>query len=236
MSFTGSTPIPTLAGTLLASVIASRGDSSFYGFTWDGERINVGHAKLVETAAKPLMRVVLDNGASLLLSEDQLVIHRDTSEAVTFAQEGLSVMALYLGRTTLGYPTYRQQGVMWRNALAPSDRRRNRLVARMVYEWKSKQQIETGLIVRFEDGNRMNCSPDNLRIEGKPKKGRVRGTLKGHIKTHKQIEKLTKGGRNHKIVGWEPWPHEEEVFDLVSDQCSNLAVGEVFVAVTDVSA
>lgn len=234
MSIGGSVLLPTLSGPLLASTIAGRGDATVYGFTWAEGQITVGHATLVPARTKPLMRVVLDNGQSLLLSKDQLVVHRDTFEHVSFNQEGLSVMPLYLGRTTLGYPTYQQQGALWREAPAPSDRRRNRLVARMVYEWKSKLPIETGLIVRFVDGNRTNCLPSNLRIEGKPKKGRVRGSLKGHIKAHKQIQKLVKGGRNHKIVGWEPWPDEEESFDLVSEQCSNLAVGEVFVAVNDV--
>jgi hypothetical protein len=188
--------------------------------------------RLEPAGVKPIVRLVLDNGTSLRLTRDHLVLSMEEPAPVTFCQEGLSVLPLYKGKTTLGYPTFCQQGTLWRQAPAPSDRRRNRLVARMVYEWKSGQPVQTGQVVRYVDGNRMNAHPDNLRIEGAGGKGRVRGTLKNHIRAQKEVARLAqKGGKNHKIVGWEDW-EPEETFDLVSDQCSNLAVGEIFVAVT----
>ena len=231
MSLAGSTPLHTLSGTFTIDAVVARG-LPVYGLTWDGKQITVGQCRLESVGVCPLMRVLLDNGRSFSATEDHLVVERETFERVSFKTVGLSVMPLYLGRTTLGYPTFRQQGDLWKSALAPSDRRRDRLVSRMVYEWKSKRPIETGLIVRHVDRDRTNSMPENLRIEGTPKKGRVRGTLKSLIQAHKVIEQGFKPGRNHKIVGWEP-TDEEEAFDLVSDQCSNLAVGEVFVAVNN---
>jgi len=235
MSVAASAIIHTLAGDLHASAVAARAEP-FFGFTWDGKQISVGQARLESCGVQPVLRVVLDNGRSVGLTAAQLVIAKETAEPVSFATVGLSVMPLYLGSTTLGYPTFRQQGDLWRNAAAPSDRRRDRLVARMVWEWKSKERIETGMIVRHCDKDRLNCVPDNLRLEGKPQKGRIRGTLKTLIEAQRVIARGATGpGRNHKIVGWEAW-EEEETFDLTSAQCSNLAVGEVFVAVNHVPA
>lgn len=252
MSLAASTIVHTLQGAFTIATLAMRAEP-IYGFTWDGTRITVGRVRVEAAGQKSTHRLVLDNGTSVYVSTDQQVISRETLLPVNPTTAGLSVLPLYLGKTTIGYPTYKQQDDLWRDAPAPCDRRRVRLVARMVYEWKMRSPIEMGMIVRHNDKNPQNCHPDNLRLEGKAGKGRLRGTLKDHLKAQQMIAKFNpnpqqsqqrppeppqpkkKGGNNHKIEHWEPWG-PEETYDLVGVECSNFAAGEIFFAVTHGSA
>jgi len=257
VSFAAETLVHTLSGDVPIAMLLARNEP-IYGFTWDGKKITVGRVMVTAAGVKPCVRVRLDNGKELVVSDDQRALAMGSWDRLSICQKGLSVLPLYLGKTTLGYRTYKQQGQTYKRATAPCDRRRARLVARMVYEWIEKRPIEIGMLVRYRDKDPTNCHPDNLRLEGRPnrKRGRLRGLMKTHMEAQKLIakveadkarraakaekankpekpEKPKKNGPNHKVVSWEPCP-ADETFDLVGIECDNFAVGEVFFAtVTD---
>jgi len=222
VAIVGDTIIHTLRGDKRADKLAALGEP-FWCFTWTGEKITVGRARLAPLPRKAeVQRLVLDDGTSLQVTPDQLVVHRDGTIGSPF-QTDLSLMPLYLGRTTHGYPTYKQMGESYKKAVAPCDRRRVRLVARMVYEWKTKEPIETGMIVRYKDGTKRNCEPDNLRLEGKPHpKRRNKFTA-----LHEAQQIKVKTPNNHKVAGFEPFG-VEDVFDISEGDCENLGVGGIF--------
>lgn len=216
------TIIHTLRGDKRADKLAATGEP-FYCFTWTGREISVGRARIAP-APKPVevLRLVLDDGTSLHVTPDQSAVHRDGNIGSPF-QADLSLMPLYLGKTTHGYPTYKQMGDGWKKALAPCDRRRVRLVARMVYEWKTKEQVETGMIVRYKDGTKRNCEPENLRLEGKPHPRRRHK----FTRLHEAQQIKVKTPNNHKVAGFEPFGIED-VFDISESDCENLGAGGIF--------
>lgn len=191
MSFAGETLVHTLTGDVPIAMLLARNEP-IYGFTWDGQRITVGRVTVAAAGVKPCVRVRLDSGRELVVSKDQNALAMGTWDRLSICQKGLSVLPLYLGQTSLGYRTYKQQGSVFKQVLAPCDRRRVRLVARMVYEWVAQRPIEIGMLVRYIDKDPKNCHPSNLRLEGRPnrKRGRLRGTMKLHIEAQKMIAKM----------------------------------------------
>lgn len=222
MAIAADTIIHTLSGAERASTLAAS-HQEFYCFTWDGLRITVGRTKLVpEPRRAPTVRLALDDNTVLRVTADQLAVLRDGGEASPFSS-GLSLMPLYLGRTTAGYPTYKQTGELYKKAIAPCDRRRVRLVARMVYEWVAKTPIEAGRIVRYKNSDKTDCTPENLRIEGKPHPKRK---PKHRLMKLARVAQM-KTPNNHKVVGFEPF-EEEDVFDFLDTGCGTIAAGGIF--------
>lgn len=230
VAISADTIIHTLKGNARAVRLAAAGEP-FHCFTWDGKQITVGEARLSNPHRAQTIRVILDDGTSIRLTKDHPVLGRDGNALVPFSSlTGSSLMPLYLGKTTHGYPTYKQLGDICKNAIAPSDRRRVRLIARMVYEWKTGKRIETGMIVRYKDGKRTNCEPENMKLEGKPHAKRRR-TLPPRIAA---LRRKMRTGNNHKTVGFASYD-EEDVFDIDLSSCSNVGAGGIFL-VTNASA
>jgi len=221
VAIAADTIIHTLKGNMRASRLAATSEP-FYCFTWDGKQITVGKGRLSNPRRVPTLRILLDDGTSVHLSSEQPILGRDGNPLIpSQSPTGASLMPLYLGKTTHGYPTYKQMGDLCKTAVAPSDRRRVRLVARMVYEWRTGKAIETGMIVRYKDGKRTNCEPENMRLEGRPHMKR-RQRLLGL-----QSRKKVKTGNNHKTNGCAPYD-EEDVFDIDLSSCSNVGAGGIF--------
>jgi hypothetical protein len=240
MGVTGTALIYTLQGQKPAALLASS-DAAIYCFTWAGDRISVGRVWVwPEPKRVRVLRALLDDQSVLYISEDQEVVYRDgTVGPITIGEwpnywNRPALMPLYTGKTTHGYPTYRQIGDRYQRAKAACDRRRTRLVARMVYEWKTGTPIEAGLIVRHNDNDRTNCNPDNLRLEGKVAPRRTHPLVKQHRAIQAAIQAARKPPtpNNHRIVSVQEG-REEEVYDLDTalPECSNIGVGGIFLAV-----
>jgi hypothetical protein len=221
VAIAADTIIHTLRGDVPAGQLANTGE--FLGFTWNGKQITVGRACFnPEPRRVPTMRLLLDDGKSLRATEDALVVQRDGVEGEPW-MHGLSLMPLYLGKTTHGYPTYKQVGEGYRKAIAPCDRRRVRLVARMVYEWKTGMPIETGMIVRHKNGSRVDCYPENLHLEGKPNP--KRRTKFVRLKEAQQL----KVPNNHRVAGFTAFGDDDDVLDFAEGSCENIAASGIFV-------
>lgn len=222
MALAVDTTIHTLQGDRR---LADLQDAVVHTFTWTGKRISVGRIYVIpEPQTAWTRRIVLDNGKSLRVTSDQVILTRSGNEVdARLVSKGTSVMPLYLGRKTKGnYPIYRQLSEDRREAKAPSDRKAWRSVARMVYEWKSGNPIPPGMFVRHIDKDPENCHPDNLRLEGKPRRRNK----------DRQIERLKRLGHrtpnNHKVIGQEQFA-EEAVLRVIPQAGDNFAACEVFV-------
>ena len=235
MSLAGDTIVHTLTGTKTVARLANEDDAA-YVFTWNGAKIVAGRIYVPPVPMRTqTRRVVLDNGRSLRVSADQefLAFTGEDPPGVKTVRAadlkpGASLVPLYLGRKKQGgYPIFKQVGAHWKHASCASDRKRWRGVARMVYEWASGEALVPGLRVKHKDGNPDNCHPDNLYIDGTPRAG-------NRSKLHRLLE-LQRSLRpgNHKVAGCEPWIEEEDVYDVLPQDCSNVSAAEVFLGVGD---
>lgn len=218
------TNVHTLRGDRKAGALA-RTNETFYGFTWSQDRIVYGRVTAESAGEQELLRVVLDNGKSLLVSPGSILLRRDgekTAMSNKSFSSGLSVMPLYLSETTNNYPTFRQVTERRSDAPAPSDRKPWRSVARMVLEHKTGEPLQPGFLVRHLDGDRRNCHPENLNLEGRLQKYPRRNKMRHHI----EVQQMTVPG-NHKVLGYETWG-TEPVVRLVPVDCTSVAVGEIF--------
>lgn len=191
-------------------------------FTWAQGRISIGRCSFEHVGEQELHRVVLDNGKSLLMSADSVLLRRDGQEQPVIALAGKSVMPLYLSELSNGYPSYRQLYEHRASAPAPADRKPWRSVARMVWEYRSGCRLLPGFLVRHLDGDRTNCCPDNLRLEGRPQRRPRRNTVRRHI----EAQNMTLP-KNHKLLGFTPWGQEPSVRAVPVD-CASVAMGEIF--------
>lgn len=235
MSIAGDTIIHTMSGPQTAVRIANA-DEPVYVFSWNGAKIAAGRVYIPHTPTRAqTYRVVLDNGRSLRVSADQRFLvftnwepRRVETVRAADLKPCTSLVPLYLGRIKQGgYPTFRQVTDHWKHAACASDRKRWRSVARMVYEWASGDALVPGLRVKHKDGNPDNCHPDNLYIDGTPRKGN-RSKLHRLLDLQRQIMP-----GNHKVAGCEPWIEEEDVYDVLPQDCSSVSATEIFLDVGD---
>lgn len=227
MAVTASARIHTPSGDRLVATVAEVGEPVL-AFTWRDDRITFGKVSARPAGKRPVVDVVLDNGDKLTVCGEQLAITRSEQVAANLDQAGLSLLPLYFGVTTCGYPTYCQQGKDFAKAPAPCDQRRWRLISRLVYEWKIGRQIPTGVYVRHKDKNRLNCSPENLVAYEGCKRGRLRREIRFLFEMQDAIARLeAELGWNHQVVSVSP-ARQEETFDLIGHECSNVAVNEIF--------
>lgn len=201
-----------------------------YAFTYAAGRIQLGRVGFEHAEPEETCRVVLDNGKSLRCPLNTEVLSRDGDpvrvfnlKAVFGLEQAVSVMPLYLKTTPAGYVQFRQVWDRRTEAPAPSDRKPWRSLARMVWEWRTGQRLQPGFVVRHVDGDRSNCHPDNLRLEGTPQRRPRKNKLRHHIAAQR-----LKLPNNHKVVGIAPW-EVETVCRVVPLDCTNVALDEVFV-------
>lgn len=233
MAVTGDLILHTLLGPLTVERAAIHGEP-FLCFTYRDGHITVGKVLVwPEPRLAEVNTIFLDDGTTFRATSDQEVVRRDGGSAVLTPPLELSCMPLYHGHTTNGYPTYRQVGTRHKKYPAPCDRRRYRLVSRMVYEWKSGEQIPMGMKVCHRDGNKANTHPDNLYLDGRPqKKGRRRKAAnKLMMLRASQILKLRD---NHRILAVKRFG-EEAVYDLDTalPGCFNVGAGGIFLVTKD---
>jgi hypothetical protein len=215
------TIVHTLRGDRRAGALADVNETVFC-FAWQQDRITFGRVTAEQAGEHELHRVVLDNGKSLLMSADSVLLRRDGVQKPLMTLIEKSVMPLYLSQNTYGYPTYRQVCERRTEAPAPSDRKPWRSIARMVWENRTGRRIQPGFLVRHLDGNRRNCHPGNLKLDGHPQKKPRRNKMRSHI----EAQRMTIPG-NHKVLGFAPWGTEPCV-RLVPADCASVAVGEIF--------
>lgn len=222
MALAADTIIHTLQGPRRVCQLAAMGEET-YCFQWNGSRITVGRIFVrPEPKTAWTRRVVLDNGKSIRVTDDQVLLLRDGKMVDTnLLSANTSVMPLYIKhRKRDGHPMFRQLGEHRRNnALAPCDRKAWRSVARMVYEWATEDLIPTGVRVCHQDGNHENCESSNLVTEGKPRRG-------NKTKLRRMAERVW-APDNHRVIGQEPFD-EEEVYDVLPQMGDTFAAGEVF--------
>ena len=245
MAIASETMIHTLRGPVPAHQLAAKGEK-VRALSWREDRIGFAEVMVTSHPVVPFChRVVLDNGTSLVLTNTTLFLGRQ-GDAVGFEEvinrlqrqeeavsklgaiTALSVMPLYRGTNSRGYATYRQLRDGYSKSLAAIDRRRMRPVARMVYE-QLHGPIPAGMYVRHKDGDRNNCEPENLRLEGKPKAQPSQTKLHRHIKAQHPPHPPN----NHKIVGVDHWGDEEACQVHVLGEATNYAAGGVFLLSED---
>lgn len=222
MIVSADTVVHTPRGNKFVGVLAAKGETVFC-FTYSLGKITLGRVGFEEIGEHETMRVVLDNGTTLRCVPGTKLISRKGDVVDAVHPEALSVMPLYLSRTTNGYSIYRQVRDDRRDAPAPSDRKPWRSVARMVWEWRTGQRLHPGFCVRHLDNDRANCHPDNLRVEGKPQRRPRKNKLRRLIKAQRM-----KSPGNHKVVGTTSW-ELEPVCRIVPLDCTNIGLSEVFV-------
>lgn len=170
---TGDTQILTLAGPMSIKSLAekSRLDPSFRVplYTWDGEKITVGHgqdARLVKRAK--VYRVLLDDGTAIRATGNHRFMRRDGSYAQTLElSPGDSLMPLYLSTDHYGRNCYSENNDYHLGAPTKADRYRKRRTARMVAEWMTGDRLPPGTRVKHH-GSKMDDSPDNINITDVP--------------------------------------------------------------------
>lgn len=170
---TGDTLILTLSGprTIKSLAEESQKDSSFRIslYTWDGEKVTVGHgsdARLVKRAKT--YRVLLDDGIVIRATGNHKFMRRDGSYAETLdLSPGDSLMPLYLSTDHYGNTCYSENNEYHKGALTKADKYRKRRTARMVAEWLTGERLAPGLRVTHI-GDRNDDSPENIKINDAP--------------------------------------------------------------------
>lgn len=238
MSISAETLIHTLRGQIPAHKLAAVGDRARC-LTWRGDRITFAEISVVPAGDSECCRVVFDHGRSMIVATSTQFLGRrgdvlSVEQAASFLADSddavadddgftpLSVMPIVTGRNNRGYPVYRQIREDARSAPAAIDRKSRRPIARMVLEETRGERIPAGMYVRHNDGDVNNCEPENLRLEGKPKKRPNRTDLRRLI----EMAQMLRPG-NHKIVGVHPWG-STDVYDVRVIGSDNCAAGEVF--------
>jgi hypothetical protein len=216
------TVVHTPRGDRFVGNLARMGET-VYGFTYTMGRIQLGRVGFERLEPEETCRVVLDNGKSLRCPLNTELVSRDGDNLRVFQANDQSVMPLYMKTTPAGYVQFRQVWDRRKEAPAPSDRKPWRSLARMIWEWRTGQRLQPGFVVRHIDGDRSNCHPDNLRMEGKPQRKPRKNKLRNHI----AAQRMTLPN-NHKVVGIAPWG-DEPVCKVVPLDCTNVALNEVFV-------
>lgn len=161
----------TLAGPRLLGDLNDR--SPTHVLRWDGEQITVGaiEVQALETLAIPY-RVELDDGTSFVCCKETMLLTRDAG-APRFIDQisiGTSLLPCYTKLDTAGYPIYQDPGDFHKGGKTPSDRNRWRRLSRLVAEWKMERRCQAGDVVSYISSDRLNCHPDNLKIEQKDRK------------------------------------------------------------------
>ncbi len=216
----------TLKGDVPVWKVAAMAEET-WGFAWDGHRIQPTRIYVDPDPLEdvPVLRVVLDNDKSIIVTPDTRMIARDGSVVAASAlTSGQSVMPLYLKSDKNGYPMYRQVAdhAVRAQAPAPCDRKPWRLVSRMVAEWYRGVPIRPGAYVRHQDGDRSNCTPANLFIDPGGKAGRNR------VKLPTMAD--WSAPNNHKVIGVQPYD-TADVYNIhtAPGSYSVFAVSEVMV-------
>lgn len=214
--------IHTLRGPRYVAQLAAMEETT-YCYQWDGGKITIGRIFVrAEPRVEWTRRVVLDDGTSLRVTSDQVILTRDGGQVdARYVTAGTRVMPLYLKtRKRDKHPLFRQLGEHRRSLPAACDRKAWRSVARLVYEWATEELIPSGVRVCHRDGNPENCEPTNLSSEGKPRRG-------NKSKLRRMTEKVWAPPSNHRILGQEQF-EEEEVYDVLPQVGDSFAAGGIF--------
>jgi hypothetical protein len=222
VALAADTIIHTLRGPYPVYRLAAM-EESVYCFQWDGGKITVGRIFVrTEPRTEWTRRVVLDDGTSVRMTSDQVVLTRDGGMVdARFVVANTRVMPLYIRvRKKDKHPLFKQLGEHRRSLPAACDRKAWRSVARMVYEWSTEGPILPGVRVRHQDGNPENCEPTNLATEGQPRRG-------NKSKLRRMGERAWGVPNNHVVIGQEQFD-EEIVYDVHPQVGDTFAAGGVF--------
>jgi len=215
--------IHTLRGPRTVAQLAAIGET-VYCFQWDGGKIAVGRVFVKpEARTEQTSRVVLDDGTSLHVTADQVLLTRDGDQVdARYVSAGTRVLPLYLKpRKRDGHTLFKQLGEHRWALPAACDRKAWRSVARLVYEWATEEPIPSGVRVRHRDGNPENCEPTNLSSEGEPRRG-------NKSKLRRMAERVwAPPPNNHRVLGQEPF-EEEQVYDVLPQIGDTFAAGGIF--------
>jgi len=215
--------IHTLRGPRTVAQLAAM-EAAVYCFQWDGGKITVGRIFVnAEHRMAQTHRVVLDDGTSLHVTPDQVLLTREGDQVdARYVSAGTRVMPLYLkARKRDAHPLFKQLGEHRRALPAACDRKAWRSVARLVYEWATEEPIPSGVRVRHQDGNPENCEPTNLVTEGKPRRG-------NKSKLRRMAERVwAPPPNNHRILGQEQF-EQEQVYDVLPQIGETFAAGGIF--------
>jgi hypothetical protein len=221
MALAGDTIIHTLRGPRPVHRLAQM-EETVYCFQWDGGKITVGRIFVrVESRKAWTHRVVLDDGTSLRVTGDQIMLTRDGNQVdAGYLAAGTSLLPLYIKlRKRDRHPMYRQISERRKALPARCDQKPWRSVARMVYEWATEGAIPPGVRVCHQDNEPSNCTPTNLATEGQPRAG-------NKTKLRRMAERVWAPG-NHQVLGQERFD-EEDVYDVLPQVGDSFAAGGVF--------
>ena len=236
MTVAAGTMLQTLSGAALVETLAGS-ISPTRVFTWDGEKVTVGHVLIEKAHLGVTIRLTLDNELSLFLSPDTLVVLKDSTRGVTKTLAvHTSLMPLYL-KTEAQQWFYREPGNWHKSARVSTDLQPWRKVARMVAEWKLGRRLQTGEYIFFADKNRRNCEPENIVIKKcvpnkKPKGKRPKFSAPIFEATGAlfELQQLRKRFSNHKVKLAIP-DVSRDLFSIRGLDSSNLAADGIFIAV-----
>lgn len=234
--------------TLRGLAPAARILAPVFCFAWRDGRITVGQVRGRIGPRKPMVRVLLDDGTALRVSIDQEFVRRDGSlvRAGSLAG-GDRLMPLYVSFTTNGYPLFRHVSNHFKDAPCPIDRKRRRLVSRMVCEWRVGGRLQPGVKVWHLDRDRRNCDPSNLDLRYARNRGsalvpRIKAVAQANkfadaawdlIAKHRR-ERLRPSPDNHRVKSVDEADEEPVlVLDSTLEGCFNVGVGGVFLAVKE---
>lgn len=234
---TGDTKIHTLKGPIpirdLAAMTESDSAFRFHVFTWDhkDKKVTVGigqDARRVKTDA--IFKVTLDDGQEIRCTGNHRFMRRDGTYAVTTdLYPGDSLMPLYLHTDPYGRRVYKENEGYHLSALTRADGKRQRRVARMVYEWMTGSRITAGVRVKHV-GDVTDDSPKNITTQ-------IHSdsyvTYVPFIKAMKNAQSLIEEEDvlafppiNHKVSKIEELGYDDDVYCLDVPGTHNYAVGD----------
>lgn len=217
----------TLSGPRLAQDLLGKG--VFFVYTWDGVKVTVSEAEIVEGALVVPYALDLDDESTVIVCPKTEVLLREKGDPCSI--EGLapqtSLLPLYMKLDAPGYLLYREPGEWHKGAKTRRDGQRWRRVSRMVAEWKMNRRCQPGDVVSFENGVRTYCHPDNLKIEHKPPR-----KPKKKVKFAEPIFRAQRFIRknNHQVVRVRV-DTSRKMLSIRGLEAANLAVNGVFISV-----
>lgn len=221
------TVVQTLCGPRILADLVAEGPT--HVLTWDGDRITVGQIRVEHHPALVIpYRIELDDGTAIVCCSETLFLLR--CGGPRYPEQiapDTSLMPLYTKLDSAGYPVYQEPGDWHKKALTPSDRNRWRRVSRLVAEWILKRRCEPGDLVSYLSNDKLNCHPDNLKIDRKARKKTQKRVdfVEPLIMAQKFIDE-----NNHRVTRIY-LDTSRNLLSIIGLGTANMAVGGVFASV-----
>jgi len=219
----GETVIPTLTGLqFLVDLL----ESPSRVFVWNGTKVTIGVVHVEPAGQSAPVCLTLDDSTDLIISPEMQVFLIGGSLAP--AREipvGTSILPFYFREDRQRHRLYREPGEWHLGAHTNVDSGRWRRIYRMVAEVKLGRRCRPDDAVRLIDGDRNNCSPENIVVE--ERRITAPSTRKNFTSPLVEAQKII-DRPNHRVTAVKTLP-SREMYSIVGEGSGSLAAGGVFI-------